>query len=200
MSLDFIDISEYEYKSENFFYNALNELKRNLDVIEIKDNKFVTKNKLTEMGVKEDEIKSFIKDVHYFALNQESYFNIYILKKYRIGKNIFRLGFNNIFYEELLKYSNKFEMQQYKGNILFTVNKVESSVFTDLVRQIIIDRKKIYRYQVKEIFQNDFNILNFNDTNILDFFDSKQETYYCNTIDMFFENEEEYLNTILRRD
>lgn len=199
LSLDYLDSNDYEYKDYNVFNDLLLKLRKNLQLIEIEKDRFITEKGLKKGGIDDKEIFNYIEEVIDFTKKQRAYFNLSVLYSNDIGCQMFDLGFKDIFYEEILKHSGKFNYQTYKGNIMFTINKVESSVFTDLVMKYILDSQELYRHEIGEILENKFKIKNLNNTDILNFYNSNQGIYYCPHMDMFFENEDRYLEIILRR-
>lgn len=198
-NLDYLDLNTHIYRNFSAFQNIILNLNSTLEIIEIEEGLFITRKNLTKGGITSKDIQEYIKEIIDYAGNKEAYFNIALLKSNRIGLNFFRLGFDDIFYEDMLKKNPNIEHQTYKGNIIFTINTVKSSVITDLVSSHIIGSKEIYRYEILDMFRNNFKIDNFTQTDILYFQDFKRGIYYCQKMDMFFVNEERYLDTILRR-
>lgn len=199
LNLEYLDINNYEYTTYNVFYSLLINLRKKLRIIEVGKDRFITERTLKKGGVGNKEITDFIEEVITFAEKQKKYFNIKFLQNNGIASEMFDLGFQDIFYEEILKNSGRFEYQTYKGNIMFTINKVESSVFSDLVMKHILASRELYRYEIGEMLENEFKIKNLSQTDILNFYDSKQGIHYCPHMDMFFETEDRYLDIILRR-
>lgn len=199
LELDYLDKENYKYRNYSVFNGVFYELKSNLQIIEIDKNIFITSKNLKRGGINKKEINNFINEIISFAKSEKPYFNVQILKDYKIGHKVSHLGFQDLFYEELLKNSSKFKYQTFKGNVIFTICDVEVSVFSDILINYVLAWKEVYRYEIREMFENEFKIKNFDSTDILNIYNSNDDIYYCPHMDMFFKDEARYLNIILRR-
>lgn len=121
---DIIDISAYRKRFVYIqnFYQKLKELKRSLQVVEFAPNQIIRINKLERSGVSRTMIQDFCDDVYDFVEDGQ-YFSAQSLRTAGFESDLYALGFEDLFYANLLISDDRFSFGTMFGNIIFYKGK-----------------------------------------------------------------------------
>ncbi|MBN4084087.1 hypothetical protein [Mycoplasma sp. CSL10166] len=159
--------------------NTITILKQTNKIFPINNNYWISIEKLTKNGlVTIEDIKNFVNNVYNFVKND--YFTIQSLNENGFSDKLFNLGFEDIFYENLLSQSNKISSISKKQKIFLkksnknspflsfnnfiedTINKyfwnkqIQHILFDDFI-EVIKENYKLYNldeYKIKEILKD----------------------------------------------
>ncbi len=129
------------------FYNIINNAKKNYQLFEISENKYITPNNLLNDEITLEKIENYIDEVYRF--NNDDIFTIKSLRKKGFKHTFEELGFDNYFYATLIGLDNRFRMQKNKGTILLREGK-EKVTTGDFVEKIVVQDKSIDIYDLQE--------------------------------------------------
>lgn len=123
------------YGSVQMFRQTLNEMERDLEIVEFEPNQFISREKLTASGVSRESIFEFCDAVYEFA-NKEKYFSIQALRRAGFASELFELGFSDLFYSSLLKTDERLSYERVFNNYIFCKGKEEITIQSFLVWMI----------------------------------------------------------------
>lgn len=133
------------------YYNALQMLKGQLEIVEFLPNKFVNIRRLEHNGIGKEKLKEFINDVYEFVV--EEVFTIKSLRERGFEHSLDELGFDDWFYSALLRCDARFKYSRVDGNIIFRKG-TDTVTVNDLVEHVVC------RYRSIDIFELIGNICN----------------------------------------
>lgn len=137
-------------------YNSLiDELVRKLPVFRVDRSTFISADRLDRNGINGELRRGFVRDV--IDLNNESYFTIKTLQDQEHYEDIFDLGFEDCFYEDIL-----FSSEEYKSFIIgnkrvFCLNEKPDN-FCSLILSLLSERKKMDIFDLQELLSDIYDI------------------------------------------
>ena len=136
---DIYDLLPYKkrYSRVQSFYDNLLKLKRDLQIVEFEPNKVVTFRKLERGGVTKEMLRQFCEQINE-ATEDETYFSILSVRRSGFDSELFKLGFSDWFYSNLLISDPRFSYGQMFGNLIFYKGKADisaKSFLIDLIRR-----------------------------------------------------------------
>lgn len=130
---DILDLRPYKrrFVQVQMFSQKLRELKRNLQVVEFEPDQIITFRKLEQCGITREMIRRFCDAVYAFV-QENSYFSIQSLRQDGFTSELYKFGFSDWFYANILisddrfSYSTMFRnMILYKGCKNITIQSFE---------------------------------------------------------------------------
>lgn len=187
-SSDIVDINKISSKVKEIitFSSQLYKLKREYEIIEFLQGKYINIRKLNAEGLGIDDINDYIDSVINFV-GIKKYFTVYSINKNGFSHVLDELGFDDWFYTSLLV-ERKSEISYRKvggTKILFT--GVGDFKLKDLIETIIFSEDELFLdvYELNEILRNNYGI-NVEKQNILNsiyesemFYDPISEKIYA---------------------
>lgn len=117
------------------FYQALQELKRDLRVVELEPNRIIQLRKLEQSGITREMLRSFCRKVYSFAVDG-AYFTIQSLREEGFSSKLEEYGFSDWFYANLLLSDSRFSCSRVFGNIVFYKGSADVTIKSFLVSLI----------------------------------------------------------------
>ena len=172
LNTDYFEIKEEFKKIGSTFFTYLYKFINELDLYKIGNEKYITIKKLNELGIRKDNIKSFIYDIEK-VIPENKYFNLYILKKKFTFNNFIKYNFPDCFYETIISTISNIKTCTLKNNVLFikTDNQVNRMNFINS----FVTKNKISIDEIKENIYKNYNI-DVSESYIKEFIDNKN--YY----------------------
>lgn len=157
LSEEIVDLREKEsnlFKVPNI-EEVLDDLIKRLHVIRIQKTVFIDKKRLYRRGVTEDTLKMIEEEIasRYTGM----YFTIHNLRLDINNKTIFKDGFEDCFYEDILTSSKKYKSFTLDGCKVFCgLNQINK--FPSFLEYIVSDKGKIEIYDLKEELEKFFGL------------------------------------------
>ena len=160
LKLDIIEINQFTNKYEELcnsleFNYLLDKLKQQYKIIEFEKGAYINIRKLNQMGIYLVDIKTYCSEVYKFR-NDGKCFSVKTLNDDGFFQKLNDLGMENIFYENLLKYDNRFFSHKMSNAYVFSTSK-KPSVAT-IVFEILKDAKIISIYDLQDILKRKYGI------------------------------------------
>lgn len=155
---DFLNLEEIDkqVRSNQMFFRILDDIRNNLDLIEISTNKYINIKRLEKVNIYKNNLEDYRKAVELIADRYEIFTLKYINRK-GFYHDIYEYGFDNIFYESLIRGSEQIRYRIVGKSMIFKKGK-ESIKFSDLCEQIINQSGKMDVYEFKELLLDDYGI------------------------------------------
>ena len=181
---DIINISDYKtlFKLDSR-YQYFEKLKWDRTFIKFDENGYINISKLNEMNVTKNDLDEYSRKC--CELADHEYFNIYYLKKKGFESELDDLGFDDIFYQNIIKYTHGIQTLKFEKSYLFIETDLEVNK-TKFLESIIAKYKRISSYDLLSLLRDDYGIeLSLQKLkNIL----YNGNVYYNNIMDVFYEN------------
>lgn len=181
---DVFNINTFPSITKSVMFNGtLNDLKREYEILEFENGSYINIRKLEGIGVTKQDILDYCKAVLDYV--DEDYFTIHSLKLSGFASELEDLGFDNIFYEGILKCHPDFQFAKFSNVYVFKKN---SQTFTRSM--LIIDL--INKYQVIEaldllvILKDTYGIKT--DLSLIKLLITDSEIYYNPIMDTFYKD------------
>lgn len=159
---DLIMSKDYFEKDQNVIYKtqtfnmALYELEKNLDVVKIENNTYITTKKLNEAGIFKEDLLDFRNEAIRLA-PEGKFFTLYTLRKSGLIHSLEELGFERIFYERIIWTSPNVRTIPLAAGYIFLVSDKDVSL-TDFIYSIVYEFESINLYELQEYIIDNYNI------------------------------------------
>lgn len=139
-------------------YNSiLKKLETEYEIIKIDINKYITKRKLDEIGITKKMIYDFIGLIKENVKNDE-FFTFYSMKIFIESSDIYKYGFDDIFYESILINSNLIQTTRFQNTVIMTFS-TEQNIKQNYMLLDCLKEKQGYRIEdLIEIFDIKYGI------------------------------------------
>lgn len=118
---DIVDITHIkkQFGTNQSYYAKLNELKKELKIIEFEPDQYITLSKLENGGVTKDDLLNFCDAVYDFA-EDNTYFSISSIRQDGFEHELFDFGFSDLFYSSILYADSRFtNTKAYKSMVFY---------------------------------------------------------------------------------
>jgi predicted DNA-binding protein YlxM (UPF0122 family) len=156
MSKDYFSRNGMEIYNSASFNQALYGLEKNLDVIKIEKDLYITKKKLSQAEVH----KSILMDFRKKALShppENQFFTLFSLKKAGFEHEIEDLGFEDFFYDRILWTSDEVKTIPLSTGYVFIKEESEVSL-KDFIRFLIEEEEFSNIYEMKDYTESIYGI------------------------------------------
>lgn len=137
------------------FNQVIPELQRKYQIIEFDKNKYISIEKINEIGYSINEIKDFInKAIEY---SEENFFTLFWLEKNEFEHKIFDMGFDSYFYENILRYDERIKWFKIGNTMVFKKDNI-SITSNRLISWFISSSLKMDVYDLLNILSREYNI------------------------------------------
>lgn len=137
------------------FNQVIPELQRKYQIIEFDKNKYISIEKINEIGYSINEIKDFInKAIEY---SEENFFTLFWLEKNEFEHKIFDMGFDSYFYENILRYDERIKWFKIGNTMVFKKDNI-SITSNRLISWFISSYLKMDIYDLLNILSREYNI------------------------------------------
>lgn len=155
---------------------------------------FISLKKLSSVGITKKNIYDYIDLVE--AFTEGKYFTITWLRNKNFESVFDSLGFDNYFYDSILKYSWRFEYNSIGKALVFS-REAESVTLAGLIEEIVNPLQIIDIYDLIEILHHDFGV-EVAEKQIIMAIKKKQNTelYYCDIKEKIYKDYDIYLDNI----
>ena len=154
---DILDFSsDYSYLLEvGSFYNIINSMQKEFKIVEFAPKQFINVNRLKVLDVTKEDLLDFCTEVeNYIGIK---YFSIYYLKNSGFLHKIDSLGFDNIFYESLLKAHEMCKSTSLGYTKVFRFTNKQFNI-SDFFVSILEHEKKLELYDMQQLLEKKYGI------------------------------------------
>ncbi len=153
---EFIDI-RYEDSRLKYIQQrsiVLYELQKNLDLIEFEKYQFISIKRFEKMGITKERLYRFINK--FLDYTKEKFFTIHSIKETGFYDELFELGFEDYFYNSLIKIHDSLSFRRCGGTVLFIIEKKKE--LRDFIVYIVEKYKSIDIYDLIELLDKKYAI------------------------------------------
>lgn len=177
---------------ETVFYK----LRQGYKLLKINENKYLKIEYLNQFGVTEETIIDFLQKI---SETDIKYYNTFSLKNKNFNHEIFNLGYDDYFYDEIIKVSKKKEYILLNNNNVIFVNEIEKGVdyFKEFVKEKLERKAFINIYDLIENFEEKFGLKDLKETKIIEKI-RKSGFYYTNITGNIYKDIYEYKERIMK--
>ena len=201
---DVIDIGNFTRKYEPLIRSIdlnylLEKIKTNYQIIEFEKGSYINIKKLNQMNIYIANIKAYCSAVYDFTKNGMC-FSVKSLRKDGFVSQLDDLGMEDIFYENLLKYDDRFLYYKMTNNYVFSTEKKPS--VCRIVFDIVSKYKTISIYELQSILKQEFGV----NTSIVSengslinqslIFDENSDLFYSKEFEKIYFNKEDFYKEI----
>lgn len=198
---DVINLKEFKSKYEIDDFNIeyiINKLCKEYILIEFEKEEYINIKKLSEANIYISNLKEYCKQVYEITKDGKS-FTIKTLRKNKYYFELDDLGFNDLFYESILKNNELFYSQ--KVNNLTIFSTVEKPIIKKVVEDIMETYRELSVEEFVEILKNEFgygtNFINNGKLANASFFtDLGTNIYYNKELETIYYDKEDYYKEI----
>lgn len=186
---DLVDMSaDYNYLiQQGSVYNYVYNLQNNYQIIEYSPRKYINVNRLKLMDITKNDIIDYCSQIQ--DLIGVRFFTIESLKKLNFNHKLYKLGFDDYFYESILKFNPNCRSIScgLKRVFRFTTNQFN---VIDFITYIIENVKSIDVYDLQSLLENEFDI-HLDTTKIISVAENS-DLYYSETMEKIYINYDEF--------
>ena len=184
---DYYEIKPEMKKIGSTFSSYLYKFIYNLDLFEIDNEKYITIQKLNELGISKDNIKEFINEIEK-VISDNEYFNLYTLDKDNFLTNLKQYNFPDCFYETIISAIPNVKTFTVKNNVVFI--KTDEQETREKFINSFVTKNKIFVSEIKKDILTKYNI-DLYEYYIKEFID-KKKFYFDNSIDCVYKSKDYY--------
>jgi hypothetical protein len=179
---DILDLTDKKWLLKiQVFYQKLNRMTRNLDLIEFAKYKYINYKRLEGQGIDKEQLRSYCEDL--CAFSDGRYFTVQYIKRKGFEHKLEELGFETHFFESLLKSSQCCGKAKINGRYLFWSNMDEGGK-AGFIQGIILNRGNMDIYDLVDYIGREYG-LRVSKYNILDWI-SDSELFYSSTMEKIY--------------
>ena len=171
------------------FYQTLQELKRDLSVVELEPNRIIQLRKLERSGITREMLRSFCRKV-YSVTDDGAYFTIQSLREEGFASKLEEYGFSDWFYANLLLSDSRFSYSRVFGNIVFYKGSADVTIKSFLV-SLIRAQDKVDVYELMSQLSRTYGC-HVDDKWDLIYKVQNTEVYYDRILDRLYANADLY--------
>lgn len=144
------------------YFATLYTLRRNYDILVFDDGQYINLRRLEKMGISKNDIIEYC-DTVYNLIEDDEYFTIHSIKELNITSKLDELGFDDVFFANILAINSRFQSTQVFGNYVLYKGQAEKGIskksfilsliskYTDVdIDQFKDDCFEIYGVQIPE--------------------------------------------------
>lgn len=171
-------------------------LRQRYKLLKINENKYLKIEYLNQFGVTEETIIDFLKKI---SKTDIKYYNTFLLKNKNFNHEIFNLGYDDYFYDEIIKVSKKKEYILLNNNNVIFVNEIEKGVdyFKEFVKEKLEGKAFINIYDLIEKFEKKFGFKDLKEAKIIEKI-RKSGFYYTGITGNIYKDIYEYKERIMK--
>lgn len=194
---DILDLKPYRKRFcyVHSFSTTLNEMKRNLDIIEFEPNVVISFSKLEKNGITIEAVEEYCDAVYEF-IEDNTYFSARSLRLSGFDSDLYELGFNDWFYANLLISDERFSYGNVFGSIILYKGDAE------VTRESFLE-SRVHENESVDIFDlldelSDIYGCSLNDDAKYDVIKLLRDTdvYYDSILDRLYVNQEAFYSEI----
>jgi acyl carrier protein len=157
LSQDTIDLStDHLLFRHDAMYRSLLAHKRAYEIVEFARRKFINIKKLETFGISKEMLHDFAQSAR--ACANSRYFTLYNLKQRGFCHELFEFGFEDYFYESVLRYSPLFKF--------FSCGRGSSCIFTesndltvdDMLKMILMDKGSMHIQDMIDYLEQEYGV------------------------------------------
>lgn len=156
---DVVDIRGINDRYGNLttYSTCLNDLKRELEIIEFEPYQYISIRRLEKLGYDRDRLRKY-GDRVWSYLTEENFFTIQSLRSMGFEDELDGLGFEDTFYTSLLKWDERFSYQRFSNGILFSADGKPVSI-QDFLVELIEKVRAIDMDDFLEVLKRQYGII-----------------------------------------
>ena len=170
------------------YYLVLSELESKLEILRFNEDSYITIDKLEAEGIKKEDLISY-RNFIIKNIGERKFFTIrYLEKNYNLNK-FEEFGFEEIFFESIIKSIDRMKKIRFSGTMIFCIrNEIFSK--TDFISEVVNRIGTIDIYKLKDLLRKEYGIEITKEDLQQTIFES--DLYYDKIIEKIFRNKEEY--------
>lgn len=184
-------IPDDNLSKDSIYYSATYQLQESFDIFRVSETSFITKKRLLEGRIDINDILQFIKSVEYYHIDfsDYKYFTLKSILKEGFNNKLIEMGFENIFYEEILRNSTELSFINTKPKI-FYLNSDGKKIRRDFIYNLVeinnsIDYQDLI-YKLLNTYGLSYDMYNLN--YVLD----DSPAYYSDITERYYKNKNQY--------
>ncbi len=151
--MDYISKNDF-YSYDNEFctstYNMiLKQLETEYEIIKIDDNKYITKRKLEEIGISKKMIYDFIELIKQ-NIKEDEFFTLYSIENIIELSDIYKHGFDDIFYESILISSNLIQSTKFQNKVIMIFSTKKNIKRNDMIISLLKEKQG---YEIEDLIK-----------------------------------------------
>lgn len=193
LSQEIIDLVDEDLLLKNqVFYNLLWESKSSYQIVEFYNKKFIHIKKLESLGISKDNLLDFSQSAKNFANGR--YFTVQSLKNHGFEHELFQFGFDDYFYESVLRYSPLLKFFPVGIGSTPVFNESENSNIRNMLESIIMNNGSMDIYDMLSYLNNEYGI----NTEKYKLAEWARESnlYYSDTMEKIYKDYDEFFEEI----
>lgn len=117
-----------KYHGNNRSYHETRyDLRRKYDILVFDEGQYINFRRLEKLGITKNDIIGYCNTV-YNLVEDDEYFTVYSLRELNISSKLDELGFDDIFFENVLAMSQKFQYTRVFGKFVFYKGNAEQNI------------------------------------------------------------------------
>lgn len=174
---------------DSVFYNAVNALLRNFDIFKVSDNTYINKNKILQGGIHKEDILDFIQSIENYHLSTKEYFTIKSILQDGFRHKLLNMGFESVFYEEILRNSSKLGVINTTPLIFYKDTKINNNL-SDFIYFLIYTNVSIDYQDLINLLLNTYG-LSYDGSSLREIL-TDTLSYYSHETEKFYKDKEQY--------
>lgn len=175
------------------YYILLKQLEAKFEIIKIDTNKYITKKKLNEIGISDEMINSFIRLVkNNVGIND--FFTIDSLKEILESTEIYKYGFEDIFYESILISTNEIKAVKFQNKMIMIFSEQQNIKQNDVIINLLKKQKGYIIDDLVDLFNKKYGI-NINKSKILEIC-YESNLYYNKELEKIYLNKDQWYEEV----
>lgn len=155
-SQDFF-IKEEGVSYSPYFNSKLEKLNHSLDLLKLEESTYITFAKLQEANISKRDLIDYREKVEAF-IGEDDYFNITFLESSGFVNPLESYGFEDTFYESVLKTSMKLQSIKLSGNLFFVKSKGSAST-RDLIANLVAKDSMMSVVKILEEIRSAYQVI-----------------------------------------
>lgn len=196
--MSYFSKSDFKQYHTQTLDKVVRELNKELSIIKIEEDRYITSFQLFKANVSKNQLHDYIDSVHVFSSENFIFeFTLTYLKKRGFYHELLDLGFNELFYIDLLKNDPRITTKRLRGNVLFSIRD-SNHIFHDIVSQQLKIENSISAGRLFEVLRTEYGII------FKDYFEFKNafkeeesSIYYAEKMDYIFKNYDVYIQEVI---
>ncbi|MFF2911296.1 sigma factor-like helix-turn-helix DNA-binding protein [Paenibacillus sp. NPDC057934] len=154
---EFFKNSRTRHFKTNHFLSALYNLEKNLDIVKIAPDLYLTNRRLQEVGLTKDDLEAYRNAAFEFA--QVPYFTYRYLKNKGFKHEVEDYGFDEIFYERIIWTHPQLRSLYTRKCTIFSKQQAQEFTLKDIIEWLLIQDDEPFEFDVlQNRMKNEFGI------------------------------------------
>lgn len=174
---------------DSVFYNAMNALLRERAIFKVSENTYINKERLEEGKIYEADILDFIESIEKYDFPEGGYLTMKSLLKEGFHHKLLDIGFESVFYEEILRSSPKLGVINTMPLIVYRKTGADKKL-SDFIYSILDANRAIDYQDLINLLLNTYG-LSYDASSLREIL-SDTPAYYSHETEKFYNDKEQY--------